>query len=53
MSNGLRNIQSHARAYCRRERLESGQPSTAYDEDDDGGSLGYLDPVDDFDFRAP
>ncbi|EAQ83443.1 hypothetical protein CHGG_09847 [Chaetomium globosum CBS 148.51] len=46
MSNGLKNIQSHARAYARRERLESGQPLTAYDDD---GGLGCLTPVDDVD----
>ncbi|KAK4187487.1 hypothetical protein QBC35DRAFT_384753 [Podospora australis] len=44
MSNGLKNIQSHARAYARRERLESGQPLTGY-EDDSG--LGGLTPIDD------
>jgi hypothetical protein len=47
MSNGLKNIQSHARAYARRERLESGQPLNAYDDADVG--LGCLTPVDDVD----
>ncbi|KAK3995297.1 hypothetical protein QBC44DRAFT_30296 [Cladorrhinum sp. PSN332] len=43
MSNGLKNIQSHARAYARRERLESGQPMTEYDD----AALGGLTPIDD------
>ncbi|KAK4141331.1 uncharacterized protein C8A04DRAFT_14168 [Dichotomopilus funicola] len=47
MSNGLKNIQSHARAFARRERLESGQPLNAYDDPD--GALGCLTPVDDVD----
>ncbi|KAK4154215.1 hypothetical protein C8A00DRAFT_32970 [Chaetomidium leptoderma] len=47
MSNGLKNIQSHARAHARRERLESGQPMAAYDDTD--GGLGCLTPVDDND----
>ncbi|KAK4121952.1 hypothetical protein N657DRAFT_576788 [Parathielavia appendiculata] len=47
MSNGLKNIQSHARAHARRERLESGQPLAAYDDTD--GALGCLTPVDDVD----
>ncbi len=47
MSNGLKNIQSHARAYARRERLESGQPVTAYGDPDDG--LDCVTPVDDLD----
>ena len=47
MSNGLKNIQSHARAYARRERLESGQPLPAYDDGD--GAIGCLTPVDDVD----
>lgn len=46
MSNGLKNIQSHARAYARRERLESGQPLTGYDDD---AALGGLTPIDDVD----
>ncbi|KAL2169458.1 hypothetical protein VTG60DRAFT_6002 [Thermothelomyces hinnuleus] len=47
MSNGLKNIQSHARAYARRERLESGQPVTTYGDPDD--ALDCLTPVDDVD----
>ncbi|KXX81077.1 hypothetical protein MMYC01_202771 [Madurella mycetomatis] len=46
MSNGLKNIQSHARAHARRERLESGQPLTGYDDD---SGLGGLTPIDDVD----
>lgn len=46
MSNGLKNIQSHARAHSRRARLESGQPMTGYDDDSGIGGLG-LTPVDD------
>jgi len=52
MSNGLKNIQSHARAYTRRERLESGQPMAAYDHDDldDSGVSGIaMTPIDDMD----
>jgi len=45
MSNGLKNIQSHARAYSRRERLESGQ---SLDYDDDSGVSGIsLTSIDD------
>ncbi|KAM7221236.1 hypothetical protein V8F06_003411 [Rhypophila decipiens] len=46
MSNGLKNIQSHARAYSRRERLESGQPLGAYDDDSGISGIG-LTPIDD------
>ncbi|KAK3321848.1 hypothetical protein B0H66DRAFT_473977 [Apodospora peruviana] len=46
MSNGLKNIQSHARAYSRRERLESGQPLTGYDDDSGISGIG-LTPIDD------
>jgi len=46
MSNGLKNIQAHARAYARRERLESGQSLTGY-EDDSGISGIGLTPIDD------
>jgi len=46
MSNGLKNIQSHARAFARRERLESGQPLTAYDDDSGVSGIG-LTPIDD------
>ncbi|KAK0736023.1 hypothetical protein B0T21DRAFT_172836 [Apiosordaria backusii] len=45
MSNGLKNIQSHARAYARRERLETGQPLPSSYDDDIG--LGALTPIDD------
>ncbi|KAK0725244.1 hypothetical protein B0H67DRAFT_598557 [Lasiosphaeris hirsuta] len=44
MSNGLKNIQSHARSYARRERLESGQPH-AYDDDSGISGIG-LTPID-------
>ncbi|KAK0649005.1 hypothetical protein B0T16DRAFT_456456 [Cercophora newfieldiana] len=46
MSNGLKNIQAHARAYARRERLESGQPLTGYDDDSGISGIG-LTPIDD------
>ncbi|KAK1752990.1 hypothetical protein QBC47DRAFT_304928 [Echria macrotheca] len=46
MSNGLKNIQSHARACARRERLESGQPLTGYDDDSGVSGIG-LTPIDD------
>ena len=46
MSNGLKNIQSHARAHSRRERLESGQPMAGYDDDSGISGIG-LTPVDD------
>jgi len=46
MSNGLKNIQAHARAYARRERLESGQPLTGYDDDSGVSGIG-LTPIDD------
>jgi hypothetical protein len=46
MSNGLKNIQSHARAYSRRERLGSGQPMAGYDDDSGISGIG-LTPVDD------
>lgn len=45
MSNGLKNIQSHSRAYNRRNRLETGQPLNGYDDAD--GGLDCLTPVDD------
>ncbi|KAK4197384.1 hypothetical protein QBC40DRAFT_105808 [Triangularia verruculosa] len=45
MSNGLKNIQSHARAYARRERLETGQPLPSSYDDDIG--LDALTPIDD------
>jgi hypothetical protein len=34
MSNSLEDIQSHARAYTRREHLKSSQPSVAYPDND-------------------
>lgn len=46
MSNGLKNIQSHARAYSRRDRLESGQSLAGYDDDSGISGIG-LTPVDD------
>ncbi len=46
MSNGLKNIQSHARAYARRERLESGHLDATYPDD---GGLDYVTPIDDLD----
>ncbi|KAK5662166.1 hypothetical protein OQA88_8071 [Cercophora sp. LCS_1] len=46
MSNGLKNIQSHARAYARRERLDAGQPLTGYDDDSGISGIG-LTPIDD------
>jgi hypothetical protein len=45
MSNGLKNIQSHARAHARRERLESGQPLAGYEDPD--GAIGCLTPIED------
>ncbi|KAL2755650.1 hypothetical protein ACRALDRAFT_1082201 [Sodiomyces alcalophilus JCM 7366] len=49
MSNGLKNLQSAARSYSRRERLETGQ-ALAPGYDDDSGISGIgLTPVDDLD----
>ncbi|KAK1676616.1 hypothetical protein BDP55DRAFT_107352 [Colletotrichum godetiae] len=49
MSNGLKNLQSAARAGARRERLESGQPlPPGYDDDSGISGLG-LTPVDELD----
>ena len=45
MSSGIKNLQAHARAYARRERLASGQP-LAYDDDSGIDGIG-LTPVDD------
>ncbi|KAL2117639.1 hypothetical protein VTJ04DRAFT_7299 [Mycothermus thermophilus] len=50
MSNGLKNIQSHARAYARRERLEAGLGSSssnasAYDDPNDADGM-CLTPTD-------
>lgn len=53
MSNGLKNIQSHARAYTRRERLESGQPLGPYDDDSGVSGIG-LTPIEDMaDYSSP
>ncbi|KAH6667073.1 myb family transcription factor [Plectosphaerella plurivora] len=49
MSNGLKNLQSAARAAARRERLESGQPLPPGYDDDSGISGIGLTPVDDLD----
>jgi hypothetical protein len=46
MSNGLKNIQSHARAYVRRERLGSGQLDATFLED---SVLDYVTPIDGLD----
>lgn len=48
MSNGLKNLQSAARAGARRERMESGQSMQGYDDDSGISGLG-LTPVDDLD----
>ena len=53
MSNGLKNIQSHARAYSRRERLESGQPLTGYDDDSGISGLTPIDDVADHSYSSP
>ncbi|ROT36296.1 hypothetical protein SODALDRAFT_325651 [Sodiomyces alkalinus F11] len=49
MSNGLKNLQSAARAYSRRERLETGQALPPGYDDDSGISGIGLTPVDDLD----
>ncbi|KAM0333936.1 hypothetical protein ACHAQA_000953 [Verticillium albo-atrum] len=49
MSNGLKNLQSAARAAARRERLESGQPLPSGYDDDSGISGIGLTPVDELD----
>lgn len=47
MSNGLKNLQSHARSAARRERIEQGLPPTDPYHDDSGISgLEGLTPVD-------
>ena len=46
MSNGLKNIQSHASAYTRRERLDAGKLPVQYDDDSGVSGLG-LTPVND------
>ncbi len=46
MSSGIKNLQAHARAHARRERLETGGMPLPYD--DDSGIDGFgLTPVDD------
>lgn len=48
MSNGLKNLQSHARSAARRERIEQGLPPTDHYNDDSGISgIDGLTPVDD------
>lgn len=48
MSNGLKNLQSHARSAARRERVEQGLPPTDPYNDDSGISgIDGLTPVDD------
>ncbi|KAK0630457.1 hypothetical protein B0T17DRAFT_506928 [Bombardia bombarda] len=51
LSNGLKNMQSHARSYSRNERHEPGQPMNGYDnEQDDSGISGIgLTPIDNMD----
>jgi hypothetical protein len=51
MSNGLKNIQAHARAYARRERLEAGQLLSAYDDDSGIAGIG-LTPIPDVPERS-
>ncbi|KAI5458260.1 hypothetical protein BGZ63DRAFT_362921 [Mariannaea sp. PMI_226] len=48
MSNGLKNLQSAARAAARRDRLESGGTLSGYDDDSGISGMG-LTPVDDLD----
>ncbi|KAF7556485.1 hypothetical protein G7046_g6296 [Stylonectria norvegica] len=48
MSNGLKNLQSAARAAARRDRLESGGPLSGYDDDSGISGMG-LTPVDELD----
>ncbi|KAF3762189.1 hypothetical protein M406DRAFT_347402 [Cryphonectria parasitica EP155] len=47
MANGLKNLQGHARAAARRERMEQGLPPTDHYNDDSGISMD-LTPVDEF-----
>lgn len=48
MSNGLKNLQSHARSAARRERIEQGLPPTdAYNDDSGISGIDGLTPVDD------
>ncbi|KAK2608564.1 hypothetical protein QQS21_002911 [Conoideocrella luteorostrata] len=48
MSNGLKNLQSAARAASRRDRLETGSHITGYDDDSGISGIG-LTPVDELD----
>ena len=48
MSNGLKNLQSAARAAARRDRLESGGQLSGYDDDSGISGMG-LTPVDELD----
>lgn len=48
LSNGLKNLQSAARAAARRDRLESGGPLSGYDDDSGISGMG-LTPVDELD----
>ncbi|KAL7821771.1 hypothetical protein V8C26DRAFT_426543 [Trichoderma gracile] len=48
MSNGLKNLQSAARAASRRDRLETGASLTGYDDDSGISGIG-LTPVDELD----
>lgn len=47
MSNGLKNLQGHARAAARRERMEQGLPPNDPYNDDSGISMD-LTPIDEF-----
>lgn len=52
MSNGLKNLQGHARAGARRERIEQGLPPTD-PYDDSGISMEGLTPGEDMDAEDP
>lgn len=52
MSNGLKNLQGHARAGARRERIEQGLPPTD-PYDDSGISMEGLAPGEDMDAEDP
>ena len=54
MSNGLKNLQSAARAASRRNRIETGSHVTGYDDDSGISGIG-LTPVDELDasFSSP
>lgn len=53
MSNGLKNLQGHARAGARRERIEQGLPPTDPYGDDSGISMEGLTPGEDMDAEDP